>query len=222
MAGTNYGGLIDRKDLVTRVIPTSLIGQPKTLTVVGGNSSGARVEQTATAAEVGTNNWSVQLPSITSTSEALALATSLLADLNAALAFYTVRTYDMTYDLNKQVWFRSLTPDIGPSSFLIQGLKEWTESRLVDYELVSAPYPISQRVQNEEVNAALIQAAEERNSPSGSGITPRKITFSNQTAPSDPATDTGVMYIDAAGDLIIKINLGDVVKTITLVDWSAA
>jgi hypothetical protein len=59
------------------------------------------------------------------------------------------------------------------------------------------------------------------NNPTGTGIQPRKITYANQTAPADPAEGESVLYVDENGDLIIKINVGGVVKTATIVDYSA-
>ena len=74
-----------------------------------------------------------------------------------------------------------------------------------------------------QANRQLISNVESSvNDPMGAGISPRKLTFSNQTAPDDPEEDTAVLYVDAAGDLIIKIDVGGSLKTITIVDWSAS
>ena len=53
-------------------------------------------------------------------------------------------------------------------------------------------------------------------------IISEKVKFVNGTAPADPATGEAILYVDAAGDLIIKINVADTVKTVTLVDYSLA
>ena len=53
-------------------------------------------------------------------------------------------------------------------------------------------------------------------------VNTNSVIFANDSTPADPNTDSSVMWVDeTSGDLMIKINLGDVIKTATIVDFSA-
>lgn len=52
-------------------------------------------------------------------------------------------------------------------------------------------------------------------------IIAEKVKFVEDTAPANPVSGEAILYVDAAGDLIVKINHGGTTKTVTLVDYSA-